>query len=240
MFDSNIKVSDLISDLRDEVDIALPIPDSAYVGWLNSLQQLIYREIIKDRNEINIGSTRIDNVDHRVVRKADNGCVYIDIKNISAEEVTRRDYDQIRYDDIEAVYADDRQLIKTTYTSGVYFPDAYFKFSAPFLVLSGTTPTPQEPFEGLCVNALNWDTLRVVYVIRPKLIEITTNTPSIADTFTVRLPLEFIDMAKAKLRGEAYKLANEDVLAAKWLNDYNVLLESFKAWVQTKEPRFGV
>ena len=54
------------------------------------------------------------------------------------------------------------------------------------------------------------------------------------------LPPELIDLAKAKLRGEAYKLANEDGLAAKWLNDYNVLLETFKVWIQSKAPAFGI
>jgi hypothetical protein len=56
----------------------------------------------------------------------------------------------------------------------------------------------------------------------------------------VMLPIEFIDLIKAKLRGEAYKYANEDNLAAKWLNDYNVLVETFKAWLSNKQPEFGI
>jgi hypothetical protein len=54
------------------------------------------------------------------------------------------------------------------------------------------------------------------------------------------LPAEFIELAKAKLRGESYKYANEDGLAAKWLNDYNALLETFKVWVQSKSANFGI
>ena len=52
--------------------------------------------------------------------------------------------------------------------------------------------------------------------------------------------IEFIDLAKAKLRAEAYKVANEDNLAAKWINDYNVLVETFKAWVEEKRATFGI
>ena len=43
----------------------------------------------------------------------------------------------------------------------------------------------------------------------------------------VMVPVEFIDLVKAKLRGEAY-VCQRGSLVAKWLNDYNVLLETFK------------
>ena len=54
------------------------------------------------------------------------------------------------------------------------------------------------------------------------------------------VPVEFIDLVKAKLRGEAYKLVNEGEIAAMWLNDYNILLETFKAWISEKAPNFGM
>ena len=56
----------------------------------------------------------------------------------------------------------------------------------------------------------------------------------------VKVPAEFIELVSAKLRGEACKLANEDALAAKWLSDYNVLLETFKTWIAGKQPSFGL
>ena len=62
----------------------------------------------------------------------------------------------------------------------------------------------------------------------------------VIDNSNVMVPLEFIDLVKAKLRGEAYKLANEDDIAAKWLNDYNILLETFKAWISEKSSNFGL
>jgi hypothetical protein len=46
-------------------------------------------------------------------------------------------------------------------------------------------------------------------------------------------------MVAAKMRGEAYKIANEDGLAAKWLADYNAQLESFKVWAADRNHRYG-
>lgn len=69
------------------------------------------------------------------------------------------------------------------------------------------------------------DLFTVYYTERP-----TLKTSSNYTTETVKLPAEFLELAYCKLRGEAYKLANEDGLAAKWLNDYNALLSDFVAW----------
>lgn len=48
----------------------------------------------------------------------------------------------------------------------------------------------------------------------------------------VALPFEFLPLAEAKLRGEAYKLADDDAAAAKWLAEYNSLVASFAAWAK--------
>ena len=53
----------------------------------------------------------------------------------------------------------------------------------------------------------------------------------------VELPIEFHDMIRAKLRGEAYKMCNEDSLAAKWFGEYNAALEDFKLWQQRRRPK---
>ena len=55
----------------------------------------------------------------------------------------------------------------------------------------------------------------------------------------IPLPVEFIELAKCKLRGEGYKLMNDDGQAAKWLNEYNMLLENFKAYIYSHGSRFG-
>lgn len=125
----------------------------------------------------------------------------------------------IRFEDIHAIYADDTQLIESTVASGVIFPDTYYKIQNNIGLNLKKKP----------VN------LKIVYFVRPEL-----KTTDNYSTKTVMLPVEFIDLAKAKLRGEAYKVANEDSIAAKWINDYNVLLETFKAWLSGKLSEFGM
>lgn len=145
----------------------------------------------------------------------------IDIKNptspisISALTVSE-DEEPIRFEDIYTIYADYVQLSKTTLASGYTFPDTFFKKSNDI---------------GFNADALVRE-MKIIYFAKPK---VKTDNKG-----NVMLPIEFIDMVKAKLRGEAYKLANEDSLASKWLNDYNVMLENFKAWCNNKSSQFGM
>lgn len=55
----------------------------------------------------------------------------------------------------------------------------------------------------------------------------------------VFVPPEHLDLVTSRMRGEVYKIANEDGLAAKWLADYNSLLESFKVWAAKRNERYG-
>lgn len=199
MFDSNIKVKDMIELIKDEADIAISIPDGSYILWLNALEQLLYSEIIKEQGAITLDSVS---------------------KSVSMDELDVPDgEDAVRFEDIHAVYADETQLIKSTAASGTIFADTYYKLQ-----------------NKLCFNLkLHSAKLKIVYIVRPAL-----KTSDNIKSAHVMLPVEFIDLAKAKLRGEAYKLANEDSLAAKWLNDYNVLLETFKVWLSEKSPKFGM
>lgn len=200
MFDSGIKVKDLISQLKNEVDIAYPIPDENYVLWLNALEQLLYTEIIGEQGKI-----ELDSISGSVI-------------DISALNVPNGE-EGIRFEDIHAVYADRTQLILSTVASGVIFPDTYYKIQNNI----GLNLTYQP------------EKLKIIYFVRPEL-----KTTDNYSTLNVMIPVEFIDLAYAKLRGEAYKIANEDNLAAKWINDYNVLLETFKAWIAGHKAQFGM
>lgn len=199
MFNSGISVRSLIDELKSEVDIALEILDGTYISWLNSLQQLLYTEVIKEQKKIEVSEWENNLVDISSIKEGNEN--------------------PPRFEDLHAVYTDDgTQLIKTTVASGVIFENTFFRVADKLGF--NTKETPEH--------------LTIVYFVKPALIEV-------ADEKTkVMIPVEFIDLVKAKLRGEAYKLSNEDNLAAKWLNDYNILLETFKAWITEKSPNFGL
>lgn len=196
MFNSGISVSKLITELRDEVDVALEIPPSTYLLWLNGIEQLCYSEIIKEQREAKVLNPTTP--------------ISMDSITVSEEEAP------IRFEDVYAVYADGVQLIKTTLASGSIFPDTFYKhndnlgFNSPYKTKE----------------------LKIVYFARPKI--------KTSEEGNVMIPIEFIDLVKAKMRGEAYKLVNEDALAGKWLNDYNMMLENFKVWCSNKASQFGM
>lgn len=208
MFDSGITAKELIEAIKEEADIALDIPDENYIQWLNSLEQLLYSEVIKEQKAFT----------HTLP----------DILPISLDEIDVSEGEApLRYEDLHAVYVDDTQLIKSTVASGGIFPNTYYKddnklvFNVPYPKTVNNVPYPK--------------TVKAVYFVRPAL-----KTPENIDTAHVCVPVEFIELVKAKLRGEAYKLVNEDNLVAKYLNDYNVLLETFKLWITEKASNFGL
>lgn len=125
----------------------------------------------------------------------------------------------VTYDDVIAVYADGVQVEKSGIKGVMNFSDKnlYYTDYNGNLVLS-LTEVPNK--------------ITVIYRLRPILKTETGNN-------NVAVPAEFLDMVSARLRGEAYKIANEDGLAGKWLADYNTQLESFKVWAEKRNKRYG-
>lgn len=53
----------------------------------------------------------------------------------------------------------------------------------------------------------------------------------------IALPGEFSELMRCKLRAEKYRLMNEDLMCAKWANEYNYHLENFKAFIQARKSQ---
>lgn len=56
-------------------------------------------------------------------------------------------------------------------------------------------------------------------------------------TGTVMLPEEYLELMRCRLRGEKYRLMNEDVMCAKWINEYNYHLQMFTAFIESRRAR---
>ena len=218
MFDSGISVKNLIEELKNtEVDIALDIPNATYVSWLNALQQLLYTEVIKEQREYRSEpEAQVENILFATGEE-------IGLFRLSRIKPSTKE-NKPMFEDIIAFYIDKTRLIKSSVDSGVVFPNTFFKYENDI---------------GYNFNGLNDGTKeRIIYYVKPALVKVDDN--DVINDVNVMVPVEFIDLVKSKLRGEAYKLVNEDGIAAKWLNDYNVQLETFKAWINEKSPNFGL
>lgn len=202
MFDSGISAKELIESVKDEVDVALPIPNKSYVQWLNSLEQMLYSSIIREQNKISILTPE--------------SIIKLDELNISSDE------EPIRFEDIYTVYADSQQLIKTNTASGGIFNGCYYKKGYDMAVITAEKPK----------------NLDIVYFIKPKLK--TVNQSDVIGEGNVMIPIEFIELYKSKLRAEAYMIENEYVPASNWINNFNILLENFKQWLQNSVSQFGM
>ena len=208
MFDSSISAEDFIENLKSEVDIAVPISNASYVMWLNTVEQLLYTEYIKE-----LTSYSVEVKDYFPFPG------FLTMSKIFIGEGE----ESPRFEDVYAVYADGVQLSKTTFASGeTVVPHTYYKKD-----------------NGIGISGYDdINVLTVIYSIKPKLK--TTDKNGNITGGNVMIPPEFLTLVSAYIRGEAYKIANEDTIAAKWINDYNVLLETFKMWIDKRKSNFGL
>ena len=76
--------------------------------------------------------------------------------------------------------------------------------------------------------------MRIIYLCRPKPYSESDEGRMLP------IPDEYLSLLRAKLRGEIFKLANEDSLAAKWLGEYNAALPAFAAYCErARRERVG-
>ena len=207
MFDSGITAKQFVEDIKNEVDVALPISNFTYLTWINSLQFMLYGELIKIQRECTYDS---------------NGEL-VQIINLSKLPIASGEA-AVRFEDVYAVYTDyGAQLIKTSPTSGAIFDDSYYRTASGSMACNLSEPAGK---------------IRIIYNIKPALLTVDEDD-NICDG-NIMVPLEFIDLVKSRIRGEAYKVMNEDALASKWISDYNVLVETFKLWLAQRQSQFGM
>lgn len=211
MFDGGISAKELVNQLQQETDVAVPIPNSTFYEWLNEIHFLLYTELIREI--------------HCLV------CTELAEGEIDIEHITISNESPVRVEDIYAIYADlsenakikPVQLTRMTSLNGSIFPYSYFKIGSKLKV--------HIPLQtGQTVHQI-----RVAYYAKPVIITVDN-----AESVKVAVPREFISLVKAKLRGEAYKLVNEGNIAANWLSDYNVLLDTFQKWVDSRRETIGI
>lgn len=212
MYDSGITAAALISEIQQEADVAIGIPDSFYIRQLNTIEQMLYSEIIKEqRRMLLIGFLSIGDEKEKPYK----------LLSFPIEPLEEKPEDEavIRFTDIAAVYQSGVELIKSTLigAEGDSFRDCYYNNNGEI---------------GLYIKEVG--DIYIIYNVRPKL-----KTEDNVNALNIMVPTEFVNLVSAKLRGEGYKLANEDNLSAKWLNDYNALLQDFIMWVQSHKAKFG-
>lgn len=200
LYDSAVTTADFILGLRDELDIASIIPDSAFIRWLNTVEQTVYTELIREMRSV-----------HLTVDYVDGDTPSFSLSDI----VPSNGEDPVIFDDILKVYVDGIELDRVSLISGTTFDNLGMYYVDGGRVMVKTLVPASE--------------VTVIHVVRPAKKAVENGE---LPRETVKLPAEWLEIAASRLRGEAYKLANDDNLAAKWLNDYNLYLEQFKVWLK--------
>lgn len=206
MLNSGVSASSLIANLQLENDIALPISNATYTQWLNELQQLLYREIIKEPKKATGAN------------QTAAGLFDLSTLTIATDEAT------VEFEDVYKVFITTggsseipTELVKMSLDMADAIPYIYFKENNKL---------------GFRPKETSWETIIIYYHVRPKLVAITA--PDTIGTGNIMVPHEFLDIVTAKLRGEAYRLTNEDIIAANWLNVYNQRLSDLRTWCESK------
>lgn len=207
MYDSEVTTADFINGIKDEIDIASVVPDTAFVRWLNTVEQTVYTELIREMRLVHMA------VDYH------NGD---DTPSFYLSDITPNyDEGEVIFDDIVKAYVDGIELDRVSLISGTAFDNIGMYYKNGDRVMVKTLVPATE--------------VSVIYVTRP--VKKAIENGELPEE-TVKLPAEWLEIVASRLRGEAYKMVNDDNLSAKWLNDYNLYLEQFKVWL-TKNKVYG-
>lgn len=200
MFDSGIKVNKCVEDIKNKIDIVTPYGDDVYLSVINETLQLVYSEIIKEECLSEMQLT-----EPRVI--LENFCI-------------PDNQGKIRFENITKMYVNGQLLSKSSISNVGIFPDIYYRLSD--LSINNAL--------GFSTDEAQRYNIKLFYNAVPVLYTSTPEDTSYYGNHNIPLPYEWISVIVSKVTGEIYKLVNEDDYAAKWLNDYNGLIEDFKSW----------
>lgn len=208
IFDSGVNVSAFISQMQEEFEPYNGVARWRLVEWINALEQLIYSDIVQYESYGEV-EAKLDET-YGTQNYLDEDINYISFK-------IHPELSAIRAGDIFAVKADGVMLASGRDYDSDMIDGTWYDRRGRLHVNVGFRPK----------------VITVYFYARPKLI----SEENIAER-DVHVPPEFIDLFRTRIRGEFYKLVNEDMLAAKWVNEYNAILEDFKEWCKRREELF--
>jgi hypothetical protein len=159
-----------------------------------------------------------------IIKELKSIILTVSTSTISMASVTALSTEQQAiFEDIYKVYANGKELQKSSLISSIS--------------LSGYKSVWYKTGGNIGISLAGGDSatsVTIVYYVRPKL-KASADSPAA----NIKLPTEFLEMMACRLRGEAYKLANDDGQSAKWLTDYNSYVETFKVWVTSHNAGYG-
>lgn len=133
----------------------------------------------------------------------------------------------ISFESISKLYANGRLLTKSNISRAGIFPDIFYK-------IPDEKPVGKIGFSTDIAPVYN---LKIYYYFRPCIY--TKNEEDTNGCLNkIPLPYEWTGLLLSKVKGEIYKIANEDGLSAKWLGEFNNLLENFKAWCENHNSTY--
>lgn len=198
LFDSGVSVSLFVDQMQNELSPFREAEDWRYREWINTLEQLIYSEIVRYESFSELDFPYDFSINY-------------------TEFLPPEGIAPVRAGDIFAVSADGVFLshgrdCDSDMARGTYFDRAgRLRLNIPQLPKKVT----------------------VYFNARPRLI-----TEADIGSRNICVPPEFIDLFRSRVRGEFYKLVDEDGLSAKWISEYNAVLEDFKQWCQSREELY--
>lgn len=206
MFDSGITADSFIKKLEKEIDTPVEFGTDTcdyFVQYLNTVEKLLYRNTILEKYSINVPI--ID--------------ATAEIQQITIAEINTAladTYADINALDIICIYAGDIELSKCTILKFNCF-DNVFSINDNVVLIKADVPA---------------ENVDIKIIVSPALHTITKETDgSYTVSGNVMIPYEYVPMIESYCRSEQYKLINEDTISAKWANDFNAQVESFKAFI---------